>query len=92
MDEPAPRPPRTFERPGPMGIDIPMGRSPAEVRRRMEAMEKLLERRLQLAELRVEGELGGICRDEVVQQEDQRGCERRRRWLCACVMLRRARC
>lgn len=31
-------------RPIPMGIDLPMGRTPAEVRRRMEAMERLLER------------------------------------------------
>lgn len=46
MDEPAPIQPRTFERPRPMGIDIPMGRTPAEIRRRMEAMEKLLERSL----------------------------------------------
>ena len=30
----------------PMGIDVPMGRSPAEIRRRMEAMERLLERSL----------------------------------------------
>lgn len=44
MDEPAPIQSRTFERPRPMGIDIPMGRTPAEIRRRMEAMEKLLER------------------------------------------------
>lgn len=35
-----PPPPRPF----PMGIDLPMGRTPAEVRRRMEAMERLLER------------------------------------------------
>ena len=42
MDEPTPVPPRP--RPQPMGIDIPMGRAPADVRRRMEAMEKLLER------------------------------------------------
>lgn len=40
MDDPTPRRPR----PLPMGIDLPMGRSPAEVRRRMEAMERLLER------------------------------------------------
>jgi hypothetical protein len=40
MDEPTPARPR----PLPLGIDIPMGRSPGEVRRRMEAMEKLLER------------------------------------------------
>ena len=46
MDEPAPIQSRTFERPRPMGIDIPMGRTPAEIRRRMEAMEKLLERSL----------------------------------------------
>ena len=42
MDEPTPVPPR----PLPLGIDIPLGRSPAEVRRRMEAMERLLERSL----------------------------------------------
>lgn len=42
MDDPAPPapPPRAL----PLGIDLPMGRTPAEVRRRMEAMEKLLER------------------------------------------------
>ena len=44
MDEPTPVPPRP--RPLPFGIDIPMGRTPAEIRRRMEAMEKLLERSL----------------------------------------------
>ncbi len=42
MDDPAPIPPRAL----PLGIDLPMGRSPAEVRRRMEAMERLLERSL----------------------------------------------
>ena len=42
MDEPTPIPPR----PLPLGIDIPMGRDAAAVRRRMEAMEKLLERSL----------------------------------------------
>ena len=42
MDEPTPAPPRAF----PLGIDLPMGRTPAEVRRRMEAMERLLERSL----------------------------------------------
>lgn len=46
MDEPTPIQPRTIERPRPIGIDIPMGRTPAEIRRRMEAMEKLLERSL----------------------------------------------
>lgn len=40
MDEPTPTPPRAL----PLGIDIPMGRDAAAVRRRMEAMEKLLER------------------------------------------------
>lgn len=40
MDEPTRLPPRAL----PLGIDVPMGRSPAEVRRRMEAMERLLER------------------------------------------------
>lgn len=40
MDEPTPTPPR----PLPLGIDLPMGRDAAAVRRRMEAMEKLLER------------------------------------------------
>ena len=42
MDEPVPTPPR----PLPLGIEIPMGRTPADVRRRMEAMERLLERSL----------------------------------------------
>lgn len=43
MDDPVPQPlPRAL----PMGLDIPLGRSPAEIRRRMEAMEKLLERSL----------------------------------------------
>ena len=40
MDEPTRLPPRAL----PLGIDVPMGRSPAEVRRRREAMERLLER------------------------------------------------
>ena len=40
MDEPTPTAPRAL----PLGIDIPMGRDAAAVRRRMEAMEKLLER------------------------------------------------
>ena len=51
MDEPAPLLPPA--RPLPMGIDIPMGRSPAEVRRRMEAMEKLLERSLTIPGTRI---------------------------------------
>ncbi len=37
----------------PMGIDLPMGGSPAEIRRRMEAMERLLERSLTLPGTRV---------------------------------------
>ncbi len=36
-----------------MGIDIPTGRTPAEVRRRMEAMEKLLERSLTIPGTRI---------------------------------------
>jgi len=44
MDEPLTPSPTVAPRALPLGIDIPMGRSPAEVRRRMEAMEKLLER------------------------------------------------
>lgn len=33
-----------FKRPLPMRIELPMGRAPADIRRRMEAMERLLER------------------------------------------------
>ena len=33
-----------YKRPLPLGIELPTGRAPADVRRRMEAMEKLLER------------------------------------------------
>lgn len=33
-----------FKRPLPLGIELPTGRAPADVRRRMEAMERLLER------------------------------------------------
>ena len=40
MDDPKPPRPRPLR----VGIDLPLGRSPAEVRRRMEAMERLLER------------------------------------------------
>ncbi len=53
MDEPAPIQPRTFERPMPMGVDIPMGRTPAEIRRRIEAMEKLLERSMTIPGTRI---------------------------------------
>jgi len=35
-----------FKRPLPLGIDLPSGRAPADVRRRMEMMERLLERSL----------------------------------------------
>lgn len=35
-----------FKRPLPLGIELPTGRAPADVRRRMEAMERLLERSL----------------------------------------------
>lgn len=35
-----------IKRPLPLGIELPTGRAPADVRRRMEAMEKLLERSL----------------------------------------------
>ena len=44
MDTPTPIQPGSPRRPLPLGIDIPTGRTPAEVRRRMEAMERLLER------------------------------------------------
>lgn len=48
MEDPArplsPLPPQGPGRALPLGLDIPMGRTPAEVRRRMEAMERLLER------------------------------------------------
>ena len=47
MDQQAPR------RAVPLGIDLPTGGSPAEVRRRMEAMERLLERSLTLPGTRV---------------------------------------
>lgn len=40
MDDPTRPPPRAL----PLGIELPMGSSPADVRRRMEAMERLLER------------------------------------------------
>ena len=43
MDERRPAPP---PRALPLGIDLPMGTAPADVRRRMEAMERLLERSL----------------------------------------------
>ena len=33
-----------FKRPAPIGTELPMGRTPADIRRRMEAMERLLER------------------------------------------------
>lgn len=49
MDDPARTPPRAL----PLGIDLPTGRSPAEVRRRMEAMERLLERSLTVPGTRV---------------------------------------
>lgn len=35
-----------FKRPLPLGIELPSGRGPTDVRRRMEAMERLLERSL----------------------------------------------
>lgn len=35
-----------FKRPLPLGIELPTGRTPADIRRRMEAMERLLERSL----------------------------------------------
>jgi hypothetical protein len=35
-----------LKRPLPLGIELPTGRAPADVRRRMEAMERLLERSL----------------------------------------------
>lgn len=35
-----------FKRPLPLGIEFPTGRTPADIRRRMEAMELLLERSL----------------------------------------------
>ncbi len=33
-----------FKPPLPLGIELPMGKAPADIRRRMEAMERLLER------------------------------------------------
>lgn len=36
--------PRAGERPQPMGLDLPLGNDPASIRRRIEAMELLLER------------------------------------------------
>ena len=57
MDEPARRPPR----PLPLGIALPTGSSPADVRRRMEAMEKLLERSLVIPGTRL-----GVGLDAVV--------------------------
>jgi hypothetical protein len=44
MDDPTHPAPAAPPRALPLGLDIPMGRTPAEVRRRMEAMERLLER------------------------------------------------
>ena len=44
MDEPVTPRPSAPQRPLPLGIDIPMGKTPADIRRRMEGMEKLLER------------------------------------------------
>lgn len=52
MDDPFPVVPRAASRAVPMGIDLPMGRSPAEVRRRMEAMERLLERSISIPGIR----------------------------------------
>ena len=47
MDDTRPDPPSTMRpRPLPLGLDLPTGTTPAEVRRRMEAMERLLERSL----------------------------------------------
>ena len=37
-----------FKRPLPLGIELPTGRTPSDIRRRMEAMEHLLERSLTL--------------------------------------------
>lgn len=48
MDEPPrPRDPHS-ERPRPLGMNLPIGTSPAHVRQRIEAMEQLLERSLVL--------------------------------------------
>ena len=37
----------------PLGLDLPTGRTPADIRRRMEAMEKLLERSLVIPGTRI---------------------------------------
>ena len=50
MDDPRPAPP---PRALPMGIDLPIGTAPADVRRRMEAMERLLERSLTVPGTRI---------------------------------------
>jgi hypothetical protein len=45
MDETPRTPtPRDVPRAAPLGLDLPLGTAPADVRRRMEAMERLLER------------------------------------------------
>lgn len=47
MEQPRPTPPRAVPpRAAPLGLDLPIGTAPADVRRRMEAMERLLERSL----------------------------------------------
>lgn len=53
--DPAPTPAATGRpiRPRPLGLDLPMGRTPADVRRRIEAMERLLERSLTIRGARV---------------------------------------
>ncbi len=56
MDEPTPVPPLR-----PMGLDLPLGTTPGDVRRRMEAMERLLERSLVIP-----GTSTGIGLDAVV--------------------------
>ena len=59
MDDPAPAAPAP--RATRFGIDLPMGRSPAEARRRMEAMERLLERSMTIPGTKV-----GVGLDSVV--------------------------
>ena len=51
----------TAPRARPLGLDLPLGGSPAEVRRRMDAMERLLERSLVIP-----GTKTGIGLDSVV--------------------------
>lgn len=57
MDDPVRQP----ARPVPLGIDLPLGRSPAEVRRRMEAMERLLERSMTIPGTRM-----GVGLDSII--------------------------